>query len=272
MASFNHIDVQQLLRRIGLPDAPLIVDVRFQEDVDTDPTVIPGAQRIAHTDIALVAALSNQQGIAVYCQKGRKLSQGAAAILREMGMRAEVLDGGHLAWRDAKAPLIPISSLPPQEPGSRSCWVTRHRPKVDRIACPWLIRRFVDANARFLFVPPADVQAVAERFSATPFDTQESALSHKGEQCSFDAMLEHFDLRTPALSRLALIVRGADTNRLDLVPECSGFLAALLGLSRMHRDDTQQLDAAMPILDAFYRWARDASDESHDCPRPELIK
>lgn len=131
-----------------------------------------------------------------------------------------------------------------------------------------MIRRFVDVNARFLFVPSADVHAVAGRFSATSFDTPDSTLAHVGERCSFDAMLEHFQLRTPALSQLAMIVRGADTNRLDLAPECSGLLAVLLGLSRMYQDDTQQLDAAMPLLDAYYRWARDACDESHDCPRP----
>ncbi len=139
---------------------------------------------------------------------------------------------------------------------------------MDRIACPWLIRRFVDPSAVFLFVAPAEVAAVAERFAATPFDIEGVFWSHRGEFCTFDVMLDEFALHTPALDRLALIVRGADTARADLAPEAAGLLAASLGLSRMHRDDLVQLDAGLALYDAFYRWARDATDETHNWPAP----
>jgi hypothetical protein len=145
--------------------------------------------------------------------------------------------------------------------------VTRSRPKVDRIACPWLIRRFVDPGAVFLFVAPSEVAAVAERFGATPFDIEGVFWSHRGEGCTFDTMVEEFGLRSSdALARLALIVRGADTARPDLAPQSAGLLAASLGLSRMFRDDLPQLDAAMALYDAFYRWSRDAVAETHNWP------
>jgi hypothetical protein len=145
-------------------------------------------------------------------------------------------------------------------------WVTRTRPKVDRIACPWLIRRFIDKNAVFLFVSPSEVLGVAERFNATPFDIDDVFWSHRGDDCTFDTMLVEFGLSSPALNKFATIIRGADTARLDLAPQCEGFLAASLGLSRMYRDDLEQLNAGMMLYDAFYRWCRDASDETHNWP------
>jgi hypothetical protein len=147
-------------------------------------------------------------------------------------------------------------------------WVTRARPKVDRIACPWLIRRFIDPGAVFLFVAASEVAAVAERFGATPFDIEGVFWSHRGPLCTFDVMLDEFGLHTAALDRLALIIRAADTARMDLAPEAAGLLAASLGLSRMYRDDLKQLDAGMALYDAFYRWARDAVEESHNWPGP----
>jgi hypothetical protein len=147
-------------------------------------------------------------------------------------------------------------------------WVTRARPKIDRIACPWLIRRFVDPQAVFLFVASAEVLAVADRFNATAFDIDGVFWSHHGEKCTFDTMIEEFALHTPALARLATIVRGADTSRHELAPQSAGLLAASLGFSRMYRDDLQQLDASMALYDAFYRWCRDAVEETHDWPAP----
>jgi hypothetical protein len=142
------------------------------------------------------------------------------------------------------------------------------RPKIDRIACPWLIRRFIDPAAVFLFVAPAEVEAVAERFGATPFDVEDVFWSHRGETCTFDTMLSEFGLETEPLLRLAAIVRGADTARLDLAPESAGLLAASLGLSRMYADDLEQLEAGLLLYDAFYRWARDATGEIHNWPNP----
>jgi hypothetical protein len=145
-------------------------------------------------------------------------------------------------------------------------WVTRARPKIDRIACPWLIRRFVDPTAVFLFVPPSDVVEVAERFGGAPFDIEDVVWSHRGDTCTFDTMVEEFGLGTPPLLHLAAMVRGADTARLELSPEAPGLLAASLGLSRMFADDLEQLEAGMLLYDALYRWSRDATDETHNWP------
>jgi hypothetical protein len=144
--------------------------------------------------------------------------------------------------------------------------VTRARPKIDRIACPWLIRRFVDPDAAFLFVAPSEVAAVGDRFGAAPFDIENTFWSHRGELCTFDVMIEEFGLTTPALTRLATMVRAADTARLDLCPEAAGLLAASLGLSRIHDDDLAQLEAGLALYDAFYRWCRDATGETHNWP------
>jgi hypothetical protein len=147
----------------------------------------------------------------------------------------------------------------------RTVWVTRSRPKVDRIACPWLIRRFIDPSALFLFVAPSEVAGVAERFGATPFDVDGVFWSHRGEMCTFDTMVEEFGLHAfGALGKLAVIVRGADTAHPEIAPQAAGLLAASLGLSRMYSEDLEQLEAGMLIYDAFYRWCRDAVDETHD--------
>jgi hypothetical protein len=161
---------------------------------------------------------------------------------------------------------VPAEKLPARDAKGRTVWVTRARPKIDRIACPWLIRRFVDPNAVFLFVSPPEVLAVGERFNAAPFDVENVFWSHRGELCTFDVMIEEFGLATPPLLRLAAMVRGADTGRIDLAPEAPGLLAASLGLSRMFDDDLEQLEAGMTLYDAFYRWCRDASGETHNWP------
>ncbi|WP_417518599.1 chromate resistance protein ChrB domain-containing protein [Minwuia sp.] len=264
MASPTEITIQQLSRLIGTPDAPVIIDVCIDADFALDPRIIPGAIRQPFDRIeALVPRLQGQRAV-VYCQKGLKLSQGAAALLRASGVRAESLAGGQWGWRDAVQPLVPVARLPVPDAEGRTVWVTRHRPKIDRLACPWLIRRFVDRRARFLFVSPSEVGAVAGKFGATPFDADDAVWRHDGDHCTFDAMLDGFGLKTDALARLALIVRGADTSRHDLAPECAGLLAVSLGLSRMYRNDLAMLEAGFAIYDALYRWARDASDETHD--------
>ncbi len=162
----------------------------------------------------------------------------------------------------------PASRSPPSpRPLARSTlWVTRHRPKIDRIACPWLIRRFVDPHARFLFVSPPEVAGVAGKFGATPFDVDGVFFSHRGDTCTFDTMLDEFQLHSDALDRLATVVRGADTDRHDLAPQAAGLLAISVGLSRLHKDDLDQLDAGLALYDALYRWARDGFDEGHDWP------
>ena len=266
MPSPTDITPAQLARRIGLPDAPDLIDTRIDDDLAADPRMLPGAIRRSHRDTASWAALYAGRNVVVTCQRGAKLSQGTAALLRHAGAHAETLAGGFEAWRDANLPLVRPDHIPPRHPGGHTLWVTRQRPKIDRIACPWLVRRFVDPAAVFLFVPPADVADVADRFGATAFDIDGIFWSHRGDLCTFDVMLDEFALHAKALDRLALIVRAADTARLDLVPEAAGLLAASLGLSRMYRDDLAQLDAGLALYDAFYRWCRDATDETHNWP------
>lgn len=203
------------------------------------------------------------KAVIAVCEDGGQLSQGVAAWLRQAGARAEYLEGGFAAWLQAEGLLIRPDHIPPRNAQGKTVWVARSRPKIDRIACPWLIRRFIDPDAVFLFVSQSEIEGVTERFGATPFDLDGNFWSHRGEACTFDVMLEEFGLESPALSRLATIVRGADTARLDIAPEAAGLLAASLGLSRMYRNDLSQLDAAMGLYDAFYRWARDAGNETH---------
>lgn len=142
-------------------------------------------------------------------------------------------------------------------------WVTRARPKIDRVACPWLIARFIDREAEFLFVPPAEVAAVAAASGAIPFDVEGVELSHVGPRCSFDAFLEKYGLRDPELQEIALIVRGADTERLDLAPQAAGLLAISLGLSRNFADDHEQLRHGFVLYDALYSWSRYVRGERH---------
>jgi rhodanese-related sulfurtransferase len=265
MSAINSISVDKLARLIGTPKCPAVIDVRTDDDFARDPRLAPGAVRRRFGEVADWAPEFAGRAAVVVCQKGLKLSQGAAAWLRAAGVAAEALDGGAAAWAEAGLPMVPDAKLPKRDARGRTVWVTRARPKVDRIACPWLIRRFVDPNALFLFVPPTDVAGVAERFAASPFDVEGVFWSHQGERCTFDRMVEELGFGGfPPLLRLAAIVRGADTGRPELTPQSGGLLAASLGLSRMYADDLDQLEAGMSLYDAFYRWCRDATEETHD--------
>lgn len=145
-------------------------------------------------------------------------------------------------------------------------WITRERPKIDRIACPWLIERFIDAQAQFLYVPASDVLRLAEETGAIPYDTAGVELTHVGELCSFDAFLKKYELTEPALQQLAAIVRGADTARLDLTPESPGLYALSLGLSQTFSDDHEMLRHGMVMYDALYAWCRHCQQETHAWP------
>ena len=145
-------------------------------------------------------------------------------------------------------------------------WITRERPKIDRIACPWLVERFIDRGAEFLYVPAGDVLRVAEETGAIPYDIPGVELSHVGESCSFDAFLARYRLDDPALQQLAVIVRGADTSRLDLAPQSAGLYALSLGLSQNFADDHRMLAAGMVMYDALFAWCRNCQGESHDWP------
>jgi rhodanese-related sulfurtransferase len=266
MPSITEITVAQFSRLIGLPQSPAVVDVRIDDDYRADPRMLPGSARRDYCAIEQWAPKYLGKSIVVVCHKGQKLSEGTAAWLRHSGIEAQTLEGGFEAWKKASELLVRTDKLPERDAQGRTIWVTRARPKVDRIACPWLIRRFIDPNAVFLFVAPSEVTAVAERFKATPFDIEGVFWSHRGETCTFDTMIEEFALKSPPLLELGKIVRGADTGRPDLTPQSAGLLAASLGYSRMYRDDLPQLEAAMALYDAFYRWCRDASEETHNWP------
>ncbi len=260
MSAINAISPEKLARLIGTPSCPAIIDVR------PDGTeLLPASSRRSVESVSEWVTTLTDRKVVIACVHGQERSAGVAAILRSEGVDAETLEGGFDAWRGAGLPVIEAAKLPQRDSMGRTVWVTRARPKVDRIACPWLIRRFVDPAAVFLFVAPTDVAGVAERFGATPFDVDEVFWSHRGEMCTFDTMVEEFGLSSiDALARLAIIVRGADTGRPEIAPQSAGLLAASLGLSRMFSSDLEQLEAGMLVYDAFYRWCRDAVDETHD--------
>ena len=256
----NLISAEKLARLVGTPACPTIIDVRPDAD-----GLLPAARRRSADSVTEWGPALAGRSVVVSCIHGHERSAGTAAYLRTMGVSAEILEGGAEGWRSAGLPLIDEAKLPPRDPQGSTVWVTRARPKVDRIACPWLIRRFVDPDAVFLFVGPSEVAGVAERFGAAPFDVDGVFWSHRADRCTFDTMVDELGLGGfEALIRLALIVRGADTAQLELAPQCAGLLAASLGLSRIHADDLDQLEAGMGLYDAFYRWCRDATGETHD--------
>jgi rhodanese-related sulfurtransferase len=259
MPAINTISPEKLNRLIATPSCPALIDVRPSGDF------IPGAVRRDPDSVGSWAPEFAGRAAIVYCHHGGERSAGTAAMLRSEGVKAEILEGGAEAWSSAALPLVKEAVLPPRDGQGRTRWVTRARPKVDRIACPWLIRRFVDPGATILFVAPGEVAAVGERFDAAPFDVEGVFWSHRDELCSFDVMVDELGLGgVPALTHLATIVRGADTARPDLAPQAAGLLAVSLGLSRMFADDLEQLEAGLLVYDALYRWCRDATEETHD--------
>jgi rhodanese-related sulfurtransferase len=245
---------------------PVLIDVRTREEFASDPRLLPGSCLRNFANVSAWANEFRNRQVIVVCQKGLALSQGVAASLRYEAIDAQTLEGGFGAWRESSQLLVKTDKLPPRDEKGRTVWVTRTRPKIDRIACPWLIRRFIDRDAVFLFVGASEVLAIAEQFEAAPFDIENVFWSHRGETCTFDTMIEEFGLHSEPLQRLAVIVRGADTARPGLAPQAEGFLAASLGYSRMYKDDLTQLEAAMGFYDAFYRWCRDAHAETHNWP------
>jgi len=145
-------------------------------------------------------------------------------------------------------------------------WITRERPKIDRIACPWLVARFIDLEPEFIYVPSGDVLRVADKTAAIPYDIPGVELTHDGELCSFDAFMKKYQLDDPALQRLALIVRGADTSRLEMTPQSAGLYALSLGLSHAFADDHEMLRHGMVMYDALYAWCKHCQNESHNWP------
>lgn len=250
------VSPQSLYSRLGTASAPLVIDARLPANFDADDTMIVGAIRRAPGDVERWRPdLPPGRAVIVHCARGGEVSQGVAAALRGSGVNAAYLQGGIAAWVEQK---LPTRRKVGTTPGK---WVTRERPKVDRIACPWLIRRFIDPEAEILYARPDRVRDTAAESGAIPFDVPNVEFGHHGERCSFDAFMERFGLEgsDPALDRLALIVRGADTGRLDLTPQSAGLLALARGLSVTHPDDHAMLASGMILYDALYAWCRSQS-------------
>jgi rhodanese-related sulfurtransferase len=263
------ISPQDLWLSIGTAEAPQLVDVRRHDVYESAAGVLPASVwRDPAAGHGWMDALDRERPVVVACKAGHQLSQSAGALLRARGFDAAVLQGGYEGWSGAGLPLVDRLALQKYAPQRPSLWVTRRRPKIDRIACPWLIQRFLDPHASILFVDPAEVQNVAAETGAVPFDIEGIELSHEGPRCSFDTMLKRFGLEgEPTLDRLALIVRGADTARPDLAPEAAGLHAISLGLSALMGDDDHGLlQRGFVLYDGLLAWARRAAEERHNWP------
>ncbi len=261
----KHLSTQAVYEQLGLQDGPRLLDVRSNEDFARLPKMIPGAMSFdAQRTAASAHSFPPQRPIALYASRAHDLGPTAQALAAR-GLRVSIIEGGIEGWLDENRPTIkarPESGVPG---GSR--WVTRERPKIDRIACPWLIRRFIDPLATFFYVPATRVRAEATALEAQPYDIPDVTFSHRGPKCSFDAFLEEFDLRDPIVNELAKIVRAADTANLDESREAPGLLAISLGLSASISDDQLLLEQGMVVYDALYTWCKRAPDETHSWPQ-----
>lgn len=256
----------ELYARFARPDAPVVINVCREPAFQAEAKLIPSAIRVAPERVAEWALQHARQPVVVYCVHGHEVSQTAAQTLIQAGFKACYLEGGIEGWKGAALPTIERTAAP-GVPG-QSRWVTRERPKIDRIACPWLIKRFIDPFATFVYVPKDTVVEYADKNHAIPYDIPGVQFSHRGDLCSFDALLADFALRDPALDQLATIVRGADTDRLELAPQAAGLLAISLGLSANEPDDHAMLARGMVIYDALYAWCRSCQNERHDWTYP----
>ena len=260
------IGCDSLYAQLGLPDSPLIVDVRREHEYLAQPRLIPGALRgnPDHLD-QWARRLPHTRPVAVYCRNGDQVSRSVADALVRMGYPASFVEGGFEEWTRAGYATVRARSDLHAPGGSR--WVTRERPKIDRLACPWLIRRFIDPDALFFYAPAHRVRSESELLHAEPYDITEVTFSHRGPRCSFDAFLDEFDLHDLFLDQLADIVRAADTGELAQSREAPGLLAISLGLSANVTDDILLLEQAMPVYDALYAWCKKARNETHSWPQ-----
>jgi rhodanese-related sulfurtransferase len=260
------ISPRELYARLGTSSAPLVVDVRRTADVSSGDRMIVGAFHRPADDVAgWSKGLPDDRTLVVYCGDGQKLSPSVASALCARSLAAAYLEGGMAAWNE--------SGLPTRmNIGGSATWVTREHPKIDRIACPWLIRRFIDPSAEFIYVPTKEVLAVAKQMGATPYDIDGVEFTHEGERCSFDIILRIYDIKDPALDHLATIVRGADTSRHDLAAQCGGLFAISLGLSANFPDDHEMLAHGMVMYDALFTWCRGLQAETHNWPPAKVTK
>ena len=263
------MSLEALLRRFGTQAMPPLFDVRRRAAYDSAIDLIPTARWRDHRTAGEWAReIGPGQEAVVYCVHGHQVSEAAAALLRAGGVTAYYLEGGIEGWRALGGPLVAKAALDRLRPNGASQWVTREAPRIDRLACPWFVRRFVDPAAKFHYVSPKQVSPVAAETGAIAYDIAEPGIefSHDGANCSFDAFVKIFGVRDPALDRVADIIRGADTSRHDLAPQCAGLLAITLGLGAIEGDDHALLERAMPLYDGLYGWARFAAGETHGWP------
>ena len=257
-----------IANRVGTPDAPVFVDVRKAADFAASDYFIPGSVRWDYdANQAEPPEIKGATTAVAYCVKGLHVGITGAEKLRTPNREATFLEGGLRQWMETDAPRVKKRPDLGVTGESVSRWVTRARPKIDRIACPWLVRRFIDPRAEFFYVPTPEVFAFAQANNAVAYDIPGAPIEHAGPLCSFDNFLRAFELTSPALQRLAAIVRGADTDALQLAPQSAGLLAISLGYSKNIDDDHAMLAAMMPVYDALYRWcidAVDATDEHHN--------
>jgi rhodanese-related sulfurtransferase len=262
------ITVTELARLAGTARAPLLIDVRREQAFKSADDMIAGAIRRSPDNVEHWHGDLPERGpVVVYCAHGQEVSQGVAAALAGRGIGASYMSGGIAAWVEQK---LPVRRKREEEERGSSKWVTRERPKIDRIACPWLIRRFIDPAASFIYVPADRVLAIAEETGATPYDVAGVEFTHEGDRCSFDTFLRIYGITDPALEYLAAIVRGADTSRHDLTPQCGGLFAISLGLSANFPDDHEMLERGMVIYDALYTWCRSLQAETHNWPATSM--
>jgi rhodanese-related sulfurtransferase len=255
-----------IFARLGLPDSPVIFDVRDAAAFAQRPRLIPGALRGDVDQIGEWSrSLPRTRAVVAYCVHGGRTSSFVADSLTTMGYPASILEGGLEAWIAAGHPTVKARS-DLNAPGA-SRWVTRERPKIDRLACPWLVRRFIDPRASFFYTPAHQVRAESQALRAEPYDIADVTFSHRGARCSFDAFLDEFDLHDPVIDQVANIVRAADTGELGQAREAPGLLAISLGLSANVRDDIVLLEQAMPVYDALYAWCKTARNETHSWPQ-----
>lgn len=265
------ISAEALAALIGGPGCPPIVDVRREDVFQATEAMLPAAIWRDHRRAREWAREFDAAAPVVYCAHGHNVSEVAATLLRQEGVPARILVGGIAAYLAAGGITVRKTSCYDPAGARPSRWVTRARPKIDRIACPWLIRRFIDGRAEIHFVAAEWVRDVAAEIDGIPFDVPDVEFSHVGEACSFDAFLDRFGLDAPGLGHLAVIVRAADTDRPGLSPQAPGLLAVSLGLSLAYGDDRAQLAAGMAVYDGLYAWCRFGRGETHDW-NPELLR
>jgi rhodanese-related sulfurtransferase len=273
MASQNRnspsISAAELARTLGSGRHPLVVDVRRLAAFSASQHLVCGSLYRPPEHVASWSReLPSNRPIVVTCAHGHEVGQTAAAELRAAGFQARYLEGGVEGWVEAGYPHLRKTVL--YDGTQATAWITRARPKIDRIACPWLIRRFIDPLAQFHYVPSDQVPAEAHARNAIPFDIPDVTFSHRGETCTFDSMIEDFGLNDQALHRLARIVRGADTSHLDLTAQSAGLYAISLGLGDLIEDDHALLETGLSLYDGLYRWQRDLTKETHAWPPKEM--